>query len=293
MTLTTISTDSTRPMTPKATTNGTIGAIPEDSWSLTARYDCVAVTAPGGSARFSAATSARIAAAVLALANRYSICTVGGAPRARRAAISRGTTQPSADWLIELAMPTTVNLGRPGTPTAVTCAPGGKPNWKSLESTISPGRCAHRPCRRVRSSSGPPGEARPTSVSGGPVNCPPDPGGPGSCGVMVTSGYGPAAAVTCGSRVLAASWAVVALPESMAATRCAPCWAAKALSNGAFETTTRPRASTQAPVEIVTTRPITSVCTRLRASPPRSARATAPARPRLIARPPALRWWRH
>src|SRR5258708_16694656 len=86
-------------MTPKATTNGTIGAIPESCWSLTARYDCVATTAPGGSARPSAAASALSAAAEPAELNRYSIWAVAGVPGARSTAISLGRTQPSADWL--------------------------------------------------------------------------------------------------------------------------------------------------------------------------------------------------
>ena len=91
------------------------------------RYDWLVVTAPGGSAAATAATSARTAAAVPALTNRYSICAAGGVPGVRSAAIWPGTTQPSADWLIELAMPTTVSCGVPGTPVTVRRAPNGRP----------------------------------------------------------------------------------------------------------------------------------------------------------------------
>ena len=58
-TLTTISTDSTRPMMPNATTNGTIGAMPVSTCCRTARYDCVATMAPRGSDLASVRTSAR------------------------------------------------------------------------------------------------------------------------------------------------------------------------------------------------------------------------------------------
>jgi hypothetical protein len=83
--------------------------------------------------------------------------------------ISAGSTQPSADWVIEVAMPTTVRPGDPGLPLTVIRVPSGTP-VESRDSTTSPGRCGQRPCCRIRSSSGPPGAARPTRVSGGPVN---------------------------------------------------------------------------------------------------------------------------
>ena len=56
------------------------------------------------------------------------------------------------------------------------------------------------------------------------------PADPGA--VMVASGNGPAAAVTPGSRAVAASWAAVARAGSTVAVTCAPCCAAKAWSNG-------------------------------------------------------------
>jgi hypothetical protein len=48
-------------------------------------------------------------------------------------------------------------------------------------------------------------------------------------------------------------------------------------SNGALESATSARASTQAPVDTSSTRPITSDCTLRRVSPPATTRATAPA----------------
>src|SRR5215472_6993959 len=133
-------------------------------------------------------------------------------------------------------MPTTVR--DPGFLLAVIREPSGRPRPESRESTISPGRCGQRPCSRLRSSSGPPGAARPTSVIGGAANVPPDPGGPGSIGVIVTSGNGPDDAVTPGSLPVAPSCAAVARPELTVATRWAPCWAANAESNGELESTT-------------------------------------------------------
>ncbi len=104
--------------------------------------------------------------------------------------------------------------------------------------------------------------------------------------MTVTSPNGPAAAVTAGSRRVAASSAPVAVAGSTVATTCAPCWAANAWSNGALESTTRARASTEAPVDTSSTSPITIVCTRRLVSPPAAARATGPG---LIAAPPSAR----
>jgi hypothetical protein len=96
-TLTTISIESTRPMMPKVTTNGTMGARPVSSCCRTARYDSVPSTAPGGSEFAIVRTSACSAAAEPATANRYINCDVDGVPGARRAETSAGSTQPSAD----------------------------------------------------------------------------------------------------------------------------------------------------------------------------------------------------
>ena len=91
---------------------------------------------------------------------------------------------------------------------------------------------------------------------------------------MVVSGKGPAAAVTPGRCAVAASWAVLAWAVAVTSE---PCWAANAWSNGAFESTSRPRASVEAAVEISRTRPITMVCTRRPDSPLRAARTAGPA----------------
>src|SRR5215468_1557741 len=113
-TLPTISTDITRPMTPNATTNGTMIAIVPLSWLLTVSQEPVPVIVPDGSARVRAVTSALICAWVSACWNRYSICAASGACGVRSAAISAGSTQPSAVPVIDLATPTTVSTGSPG-----------------------------------------------------------------------------------------------------------------------------------------------------------------------------------
>ena len=121
-------------------------------------------------------------------------------------------------------------------------------------------------------STGPPGADRPASVSGGS-----DPAGPGwplSCAATVASANGPAAPVTPGSLRVAARSAGVARDWFTTTARCAPCCAANDLSNGALESTTRDSASTDAPVEMSRTRPMTNVCTRRRVTPPRTARTT-------------------
>src|SRR5579859_4736766 len=154
-----------------------------------------------------------MAEAVAALWNRYSICAAAGVPGARSLAISLGSTQPPAELLTEAAMPTMVSTGLPGRLVMVSRVPSGmekfEPGLGSLDRTTWPGRCAQCPDCRVRSSSGPPGEARPTSVVGGKVTSPPP--DPSACafGVTVTSPNGPAAAVTPASRLVAARSAPV------------------------------------------------------------------------------------
>ncbi len=68
-------------------------------------------------------------------------------------------------------MPTTVSFGRPGALVTVTFVPSDRSSWKSLAglnaSTTWPARRGQCPECRVRSSTGPPGEARPANVSGG------------------------------------------------------------------------------------------------------------------------------
>src|SRR5499425_3313564 len=160
-TLPTITTDITSPMTPNATTNGTMIAIVPLSWLLTVSQEPVPVIVPAGSTRVRAVTSALISGCVSAWWNRYSICAAAGACGGRSAAIWAGSTQPAAVSVIDLATPTTVSTGRPGALVTVirvpmSCAAGPTP-LKSRESTISPGRRAHRPASSVSSFTGSPG----------------------------------------------------------------------------------------------------------------------------------------
>jgi hypothetical protein len=103
--------------------------------------------------------------------NRYSIWLAAGAPSARRLAISAGTTQPPAELVTESAYPTTVSVGFPGRPVTTIFEPSTmkirSPGDGSLAMTIWPGPSAQWPDCRVRSSIGPPAEARPASVIGG------------------------------------------------------------------------------------------------------------------------------
>src|SRR6516225_2420848 len=223
-TLATISTDMTSPITPNVTRNGTQGAIEPVACALTVSQDWAPIRAPGGSAARTSAMSAFTWAVVPALAKRYSICAMSGDPGARSAAISAGATQAWAVRVIEVARPTTVRGGEPGTPVTVTGDPMATPApWPSVSSTTCPGCVAQWPEVSVRSSTGPPGEARPATV----ICCcsgregPDWPGGGGTSMVAVTVvwGNGPAAAVTPGKRVVAASWAADAL---VVAVTCEP-----------------------------------------------------------------------
>ena len=64
-----------------------------------------------------------ICAAVAALEKRYSIWLTSGVPGARSAAASDGSAQAWAVWVIEVAKPTMVRCGDPGTPVTVICDP--------------------------------------------------------------------------------------------------------------------------------------------------------------------------
>src|SRR5262249_19594842 len=161
----------------------------------------VPLIAPAGSAAVSAATSARSCAAEPALANRYSICAAAGAPAGRRTVAWAGTTHAPPVPVIERAYPTTVSRGFPGAEVTVSLVPSGAdivgpPCCTLLDSTIWPGRCAQWPEVRVRSSTGPPGEARPITVTitggggggGGPAL--PAPGGGGGPALPAPGGVG-------------------------------------------------------------------------------------------------------
>src|SRR5438876_10608444 len=200
-------------MTPKATMNGRNGAIDDCSPALTVSQENVPVTAPDGSALVTAAMPAPTAASAAALRNRYNICALAGVPGARSRGISPGSTQPSADSVTESAKPTTVSAGVPGTPVMVTEVPRGmKPApGQVLSSTIWLSCRGQWPIFSTTSSAGPPGTARPATVSvNGDV-------WPDIVALTAAVGTGPRAAVTCGSEVVAVSWASVALAGSLAA----------------------------------------------------------------------------
>src|ERR1700728_4967102 len=112
------------------------------------------------------------------------------------------------------------------------------------------------------SSTGPPGAARPASVIGGSPSSATPAGPPALIRAViaaVTSANGPAAAVTTGRRLVAASSGSVTLAGLNVAVTSAPCCAAEAMSNGGLESTTSARPSTDAPVEITSTTQITAV----------------------------------
>src|SRR5579862_8480228 len=228
-TLATISADITRPSSPNATMKGTHGAIDRVSCNLTVRYDSAPRSEPRGSAERSESMSALTSAMVAALEKRYSIWLAAGVPGARSAAASAGSTQACAVWVIDVAKPTTSRRGDPGAPVTVTRAPTLTPGPRSSPSTTCPTLVGQWPDFSVRSSTGPPGDARPTTVScvwntpEGP-DCP-DGGPTGMVALTVVSGNGPAAAVTPGSRVVAASPA--GEPATVAVTS-EPCCAANA-----------------------------------------------------------------
>src|SRR6516162_11314419 len=113
-TLPTISTDIASPITPNATTNGTMIAIDPLSWLLKVSQELVPVIVPDGSARVRAVTSEVSCAWVSAWWKRYSICAAAGACGGRSAAISAGSTHASSVSVIDLATPTTVSTGCPG-----------------------------------------------------------------------------------------------------------------------------------------------------------------------------------
>src|SRR5712671_3557878 len=98
--------------------------------------------------------SAFTAAVVPALEKRYSICDTCGVPAACSAAISAGVTQPCAVPVTDVATPTTVSFGEPGTPVTVICDPTARfrPDW--LDNTICPGPVAQRPARRGAADEG-------------------------------------------------------------------------------------------------------------------------------------------
>ena len=190
-----------------------------------------------------------------------------------------GTTQPSAVLVAEVPTPTIVSFGLPGALVSVITWPWLRPCPAPVparlpEITICPVAAGQCPDDSAMSSTGPPGDERPASVSAG--NCT----GPWTAGtvavtVTVASANGPAAAVTPASRPVAASSAAGAFRAFTVTVASAPCCAANAWSNGAFEATSSPAASVEAAAEASRTSPMTSACSRRPASPPRRAVRTA------------------
>ena len=272
----------TRPMSANATTNGSMIAPLPVFWLSAASQEPAPVTVPGGSAPVTSARSARTWALVPALANRYSSCAPGAAPGGCRAATSAGATQPSAVLVMELAKPTTVNVTGCGNPVMMSLLPTtGPPSPGLVFSTTWPGPVTQRPPSGTTSSTGPPGEGRPTSVS-----CPK--GWPLHCDWTVAAPNGPAIAVTPGRDRVAASRAGPAWAGFTVTTRCAPFWTAKACWNGPSVAASSVRPSVAEAVETSRTNPSTTACTLFRSIPP-AAVLTAPNQftgtPRRVRRP--------
>src|SRR6516165_4851940 len=138
-------------------------------------------------------------------------------------------------WLLVLALENRYSIwltaGDPGTPVTVIWAPSCSCGPRSPPSTTWSGCVGQWPEVSVRSSTGPPGDARPTTVSCvWKVQPPGQPGSPGfgvtgMFAVTVVSGNGPAAALTPGRCAVPASWAVAAWAVAVTSE---PCWAANA-----------------------------------------------------------------
>ncbi len=275
----------TRPISANATTNGSMIAPLPVFWLSAASQEPAPVTVPGGSAPVTSARSARTWASVPALANRYSSCAPGAAPGGCRAATSAGATQPSAVLVIELAKPTTVSVTACGNPVTVIVLPTcGPPPPAVAFSTTWPGPVTQCPAVSTASSTGPPGEARPTRMS-----CPK--AWPLHCVGTVASANGPAIAVTPRRERVLASCDGSARAGFTVTVRCAPFWAAKACWNGASLAASRARPSVAEAVDTSSTMPSTIACTLCRSIPP-VAVLTAPSQftgaPRRQ-RPPAVR----
>src|SRR5579863_1695958 len=135
-----MSTAMARPISANATTNGSmIAPLPSD-WLSAASQEPAPDTVPGGSAPVTSARSARICDALPALANRYSSCAPPETTEAGPSkGTSAGTTQPSAELVIELPNPTTVRE-TPRAPVTDTTEPtAGPPPPAGPFSTICPG----------------------------------------------------------------------------------------------------------------------------------------------------------
>src|ERR1700722_19889641 len=207
-TLTTISTEMTSAITPNAMMNGTHGATLDCSDWRTARYGVVLVTAPLGNAASTAWVSAVRSLVVALDANRYRSCACPVPPLSAMAFISAGRTQPSAVFVTEFAMPTTVSACLP----TVSVEPRLPGKFAFAERMIWLSFVGQWPCCTVRSSTGPPGEDRPTRFSGGEMVPPAWGGGPGALPLSATTG--PATPVPPATLVAAAICAAEAVDVS-------------------------------------------------------------------------------
>src|SRR3984957_5464234 len=222
-TLTTISTEMTSAITPNAMMNGTHGATLDCSDWRTARYEAGApATAPPGSAASTACVSAVRSAVVAFEANRYRSCACPVPPLPAMAFISAGRTQPAAVFVTEFPLPTTGSVCLP----PVGGEPGLPGKFASGERIIWVAFVGQWPCCTVRSSTGPPGEDRPTRFSG--VEIVPPACGRGTCAVTLSAANGPAAAVTPATFVAAVICAADATDVSTVKARSAPCCDANA-----------------------------------------------------------------
>jgi len=211
--------------------------------------------------------SAVIADVVPASANRYSICAGAGFDPPASAVTSGGSTQASAVPVTESAIPTTVSFCDP----TVTVEPVKTPAPRAI--TICALPAGQLPSSSVRSSTGPPGEERPTIRS----ESADVPGVPGTatCAVTVTLEYGPAAAVTPASRVVAAISDDGATEGSTTVVTSAPLCRANARSNGPCALASKPRATTEVAVDASTTTAMITACSLRPLIPLRAAGKTA------------------
>ena len=212
----------------------------------------------------------RVMSLMVALdANRYSSWAWPVPPLPAIALISAGSTQASAVLVTEFATPTTV----------ITCLPTVmvEPTWPgafAFEMTTWLSLVGQWPCCRLRSSTGPPGEDRPTKFSGVLI-VPLTPGidtwaltlsaanGPGDGGDALDLGRG---------RDLARR---TRRSVSTVTATSAPFCDANAWSNGLCASASMPSARVEAAVATSTTRPMMMACSLRPPRPPRAARKTA------------------
>ena len=175
----------------------------------------------------------------------------------------------------EVATPTTVSFGLPGTPASVitTPRPTLAPDPVSArlrETTTCPVAVAQCPDDSTTSSTGPPAEDRPASVNA--WNTTPGVSGTAADALTVASANGPAAAVTPASRAVAASAPDAAVPRVHGERGIrAVLRRERMVERRVRGHQQRQAASVEAAAEASRTSPMASACTRRPASPPRRA----------------------